>query len=708
ALKKDHSEKCDGSLVYLADRCGEEALYGRLFRSTEAAGEIVSCTLPELPPDYYIIGAKDIGEKNFVKILAEDQRVFAENKVTYVGEPLFLIVGEDREKIGEIHDSIQVEYKKEEALLDFESRCDRHLSHMVSYQLGCSREESLALESQAYQVKIEEFKTPLQEHVYLEPQSVLAYVDREGRVTVEGSLQCPYYVKNAVMSLLGLPEEKVRVIQTPVGGAFGGKEDYPSLIACQVALATSLIGKPVKLIFDRKEDMMFTTKRHPSLVRYRTSLDKEGTILGMNIEAYIEGGANEGLSSVVLQRALINCIGVYEIPHVSAEGHVVFTNNVPNGAFRGFGAPQTIAALEAHMVHIARDFSLDPLEYKKRYLVKQGSRSVTGGLFRDPVLVDKMIEETKTRVDYDRKKAEFAEFNKGNGRYKKGLGASLFLHGCGFTGSGERDHIKAVVRLEKSEQDEVIIRIANVDMGQGLFTTMSKIVGEVLDMDYNRIRYPYPDTLHAPDSGPTVASRTIMIVGKILERAAQRLRDNWKSGEKQVFIEHYVHDDSALPWDGEKFTGDAYPAYSWGVNLAEVTVDRVTGHIDVDHVDASYDVGKAIDDRIIRGQIEGGLAQSLAYAYLENMENRNGTVQQRSLSDYGPPTSMDVPPMESFLYDNPYEKGPSGAKGAGELTFIGGAPAVHGAVEDALGVELSRLPLTPEYLLSVLDGAEEE
>jgi CO/xanthine dehydrogenase Mo-binding subunit len=707
-IKLDHAEKCDGSLAYLSDKVGKDFLYGRLFRSTEGAAKILSYSLPDLPEGYYIIGAKDIQEDNIVKIIADDQSVFAEGKVTYIGEPIFLIVGKDRGEIETIHDSIRIEYEKETPLFDFESRCDRNISHMVNYHLGCEREKALELEKSAHRVKVEEFKTPLQEHVYLEPQAILSYVDDNGMVTVEGSMQCPYYVKNAVMSILGLSEDKVRIIQSPVGGAFGGKEDFPSLIGCQVAVAASLIKKPVYLTFDRHEDMMYTTKRHPSIVRYRTSLDEKGDILGMNIEVYIDGGANEGLSSVVLQRALINCIGVYSIPNVSAEGHVVFTNNVPNGAFRGFGAPQTIAALEAHMIHIARDFSREPLAYKNQYVVSQGSKSVTGGIFRDPVLLKQMIEEAKTRVQYAKKKADFAEFNRANLRYKKGIGTSLFLHGCGFTGSGERDHIKAVVRLEKSEADEVIIRIANVDMGQGLFTTMTKIVGNALGMEYDKVLFPYPDTLYAPNSGPTVASRTIMIVGNILERAALRLKDNWKSGEKQVFIEHYVHDDSAIPWDGDKFTGDAYPAYSWGVNMVEVTVDRLTGHIDVDHVDASYDVGKAIDERIIRGQVDGGLAQSLAYGYLENMEIKNGMMGQKTISDYGPPTSMDVPPMDSYLYDNPYKEGPSGAKGAGELTFIGGAPGVHGAVEDALGVACSRIPLTPEYILHVLASQEEK
>ena len=706
-VKKDHGEKCDGSLLYLNDTVEEDLLYGRLFRSTEAAADIVSFTLPQLPEGYYILGAKDLRGKNFVKLMVEDQPVFADTKVTYIGEPIFLIVGRDRDVIAGISDSITVEYERHTPVFDFESRCNPDIPHMVSYSLGCERTESLEIEKHAHSVKVEEFKTPLQEHVYLEPQAVKGFIDSEGRVTVEGSMQCPYYVKGAVMSALGLSGDEVRVIQSPTGGAFGGKEDFPCSIGCQVAVAASIIKKPILLAFDRHEDMMFTTKRHPAVVRYRTSLDENGKILGMNIEVYLDGGANQGLSSVVLQRALINSIGVYSIPYVSVQGHLVFTNNVPNGAFRGFGAPQSITALEAHMAHIARDFSMDPLEYKEQYVVSQGSPTVTGGRFRDPVLLARMITDVKARLGYEDKKRQFAELNRADSRYRKGIGTSLFLHGCGFTGSGERDYIKSVVRLEKGADDEVTIRIANVDMGQGLLTTMSKIVGQAMGLDYRKIHFPYPDTLFAPDSGPTVASRTIMIVGKILERAALRLRENWKPGVEQVVIEKYIHDESAIPWDEKTLTGDAYPAYSWGVNMAEVTVDTLTGHIDVDHIDASYDVGKAIDERVLRGQIDGGVTQSVAWAYLENMERREGVMYQKTISDYGPPTAMDIPPIDSHLYDNPYENGPTGAKGAGELTFIGGGPALLDAVEDAVGVAFHRLPLTPEHVLEVLGGHEE-
>jgi xanthine dehydrogenase molybdopterin-binding subunit B len=302
------------------------------------------------------------------------------------------------------------------------------------------------------------------------------------------------------------------------------------MMACHVAVAARAVKKSVMLVFDRSEDMVVTTKRHPAKLNYRTALDKEGNILSLCVDIYLDSGANVGLSSVVLQRALINSAGVYKIPHFHAKGFCLKTNTVPNGAFRGFGAPQSFAGIESHMGHLSKLANFDPLEYKRKYLVKQGDPTITKGKFRDPILVEEMIEDLLNSSEYKKKKQEFQRFNQQNHRYKKGIGTSLFLHGCGFTGSGERDHIKATVKLVKSKDDKVSLKISNSDMGQGIFTTLSKIVAKELDLPYEEVFYPYPDTKEVPDSGPTVASRTTMIVGKLLERAAKNLNTSGKQG----------------------------------------------------------------------------------------------------------------------------------------------------------------------------------
>lgn len=707
--KKDHKGKVSGQMAYISDVKVENMVYGVLYRSPIAYGKIKSIQLPKLPEGYEAVGAEDIPGPNYVKIIKEDQPIFANEWVNYIGEPIFMLVGKDLDILYRLLDKVKIELEEHQAIYTLDEAIKQKLSPgvtMANYEFGEKLETIAAIEQGAYQIIEEEYNTGYQEHVYLEPQGMLAiYKDEE--IVVQGSMQCLYYIKNALISALACGDNDVRVVQSPTGGGFGGKEEFPSMMACHVAVAAKTLKKSVMLVFDRSEDMVVTTKRHPARLKYRTALDKEGNILSMCVEIFLDGGANVGLSSVVLQRALLNSAGVYKIPHFHAKGYVLKTNTVPNGAFRGFGAPQSFAGIESHISHLSKIANIDPLGFKRKYLVKQGDPTITKGNFRDPILMEEMIEDLLNASDYKKKKAEFQIFNQQNQRYKKGIGTSLFLHGCGFTGSGERDHIKATVKLVKSKDDKVMLKISNSDMGQGIYTTLSKIVAKEMDLPFEDVLYPDPDTKEVPDSGPTVASRTTMIVGKLLERAAKKLKAKWQSGVEQEVVENYVHREM-IPWDEKTFTGDAYPAYSWGVNIVELEVDTFTGIVKLEKVYANYEVGKVIDDRVMKGQIDGGLAQGLAYGYLEKMTSKEGKIQQKSISDYGPPTSLDVVNIHSKVFDNPYADGPYGAKGAGELTLIGGAPAVQGAIEDALQTSFQQIPVTPEVIIDSLWRREGE
>jgi CO/xanthine dehydrogenase Mo-binding subunit len=699
--KKDHKGKVSGQLAYISDVKVENMVYGVLVRSPIAYGKIKSIQLPNFPEGYEAVGAEQIPGPNYVKIIKEDQPIFANEWVNYIGEPILMLVGEDLDILYRLVTEVKVEFEEHQPIYTLEEAIQQQsVTSMASYEFGESLETISAIEQNAHKIIEEEYDTGYQEHVYLEPQGMLAiYNDNE--IVVQGSMQCLYYIKNALLNALACGDDEVNVVQSPTGGGFGGKEEFPSMMACHVAVAANTVKKSVMLVFDRSEDMVVTTKRHPARLRYRSALDQEGNILSMCVEVFLDGGANVGLSTVVLQRALINSAGVYKIPHFHAKGFVLKTNTVPNGAFRGFGAPQSFAGIESHIGHLSKLANIDPLEYKRKYLVKQGDPTITKGNFRDPILMEDMIEDLLHSSDYKKKKDDFQRFNQQNQRYKKGIGTSLFLHGCGFTGSGERDHIKATVKLVKSKDDHVSLKISNSDIGQGIYTTLSKIVAKALDLPFDRVLYPDPDTKVVPDSGPTVASRTTMIVGKLLERAANKLKAQWQSGVEQEVIEHYVHREM-IPWNELTFTGDAYPAYSWGVNFVEVEVDTITGNVKLEKVYANYEVGKVIDDRIMKGQIDGGLAQGLAYGYLEKMTSKQGRILQTSISDYGPPTSLDVVPIESKVFDNPYADGPYGAKGAGELTLIGGAPAVQAAIEDALETSFKQIPVTPEVIIENL------
>lgn len=690
-VKKDHIEKISGNAIYIADLKKDGLLQAKILRSTKAKAVIEDIILPKLPDEYYVVDYKDVPGLNHVAIIVNDQPIFAENRVQYIGEAILMVVGPDLKEIDTILHDIQVVYKEEEPVLEIMDAKEFACSY------SCKKGEPEQAFAKAANIIEEIFHTGYQEQAYIETQGMMAEF-HDGKMSVYGSMQCPYYVKGAVKQAIGLDEEQVQIVQMTTGGAFGGKEDYPSVLGSQIAVAAFKTGKPVRILFDRREDMSVTTKRHPALMTYKTALDDQNHIIGMSVDITFNGGAYAGLSSVVLQRSMLTSIGVYQIPNISISGRVAITNTVPTGAFRGFGGPQSIFALETHMSHIATSIGLEVLDFKAGHFVKQGEETPTGGKYYEPIKLNEMVKKADSLSGYRRKRIELT---KQSGRIRKGIGMSLFFHGCGFTGSAERDFIKAKVKLEKKEDNTVEILVSNTDMGQGLKTTLSKVVAEVLGISMDKIIINNPDTDHVPDSGPTVASRSIMTVGKLLERAAQKLKEDWKDGEYQCVEENYVH-PNLIPWNLDTFSGDAYPTFSWGVNVVEVEVDTLTAETKIVGTWGVFDIGTAIDDTIMRGQMEGGMLQGLGYGSMENMVLKNGRIWQNSITDYIIPTSMDVPKIETALIDNPYSGGPFGAKGAGELTLVGAAPAYVAAVEHATGISANKIPLLPEDILEFI------
>jgi CO/xanthine dehydrogenase Mo-binding subunit len=311
-----------------------------------------------------------------------------------------------------------------------------------------------------------------------------------------------------------------------------------------------------------------------------------------------------------------------------------------------------------------------------------------------------MIQKATEISNYHQKRKEYEHKD-----VYKGIGMSWFLHGCGFTGSGESTHINAKVKLKKDKNDFVYILVAAVDMGQGARTSLKKIVKETLQIPDHKVIFDHPDTDFVPDSGPTVASRTTMIVGGLLSKAAKKLKDTWIIHQEMEILEQYVQPDYII-WDEDQLKGDAYPAYSWGVNVVEVEVNKFTYQVDIKHVWSIYDIGTAIDERLVLGQADGGILQGIAYGYMEVMNHKDGRLLQKNLTDYIIPTAVDTANTETHLFDNPYPLGPFGAKGVGELTLVGGAPAVALAIEQAIGKNIYQIPATPEYLMEVIDHAD--
>ena len=695
-VRKDHAPKITGTSIYVDDYANTGVLTGRFLRSKTARARIVSVTVPELPPGYFYVDKDDVPGVNKVHIVMDDTPVFAQDTVEYIGEPIAMVVGPDVRQVEAILAGIRVEYEELEPVLDLR-RAD---TVFFDYEYGRGDLEKAFAE--ADQVFTEEFSTGYQDQTYLETQGMMAEPEPDGRMFVHGSLQCVYYVHTALMQALGCGPEDVHVLQDVTGGGFGGKEDFPSILGCQVAVAAKKAGAPVRCVFSRREDLEFTPKRHPSLCTYRAAV-KDGRVTAMDIEVLFNAGAYTTLSAVVLQRGVICASGVYNIEHLHVHGKALKTNTVPSGAYRGFGAPQTFFAVEMFMDHIAKDLGEDSLEFKERHLVKQGDKTSTSGIYHFPVPLPDMIEEVNAACDFRRKHKEYALPQ--TGRFRRGIGMSLYFHGAGFTGSGERDIIKAVCRLAKHADGTVEILAANGEIGQGLRTTFPKIVAKELGLPLEKVRFEHPDTARVPDSGPTVASRSLMIVGELLRRCAVRLREAWIDGEEQMVEEHFKEPDFMIPFYLDKFQGDAYPTYAWGVNAIEVEVDTYTGLTKILGAYGSFDVGTPMDEGIVMGQMEGGFLQGIGYASMESMDyDSRGRIRNNSFSDYLIPTAADVPNLTCMLHVEKYPDGPYGAKGAGELPLVGAPGAYVEAMEQALGgsVRLHHAPFTPEDTMKVI------
>ena len=528
--RKDAIDKAAGTMEYLADQFPVSPLHGRFFYSTVARGKIKSVDLPDLPEGYRIFGAEDIPGKNGIQMIQDDWPVFADKEVRYIGQVIFLIVGPDKAEILKIRDAIHVEYEEEPpcyTLEDSEAQLGgtQHGDDNVFTRYEINHGDAESMFAKADRILENDYFTGYQEHVYLEPQSLFAHWE-DDTLIVHASAQCPFYIRHSMTGALGMEEDKIRIIQTPTGGAFGGKEHFPDVLACPLGVAVYHLKQPVSLILDRKEDLAYSIKRHPSAVHIRTALDKDGKILAMDIDQRLDGGAYESCSMVVLQRAVFHAANVYNFPHVHVLGRAFCTNKVPSDAFRGFGAPQAIFAMESHMNFLAFELGMDPMDIREPYLLAQGDSTITDGRIHETVILPELIERVRKISGYQEKMTAYKTIP------WKGIGLSLFMHGCGFTGSGEQDIIKARVKVLKTADDRIEISASNVEMGQGLTTTFCKIASETLGIPLDQVQYMIPDTGAVPDSGPTVASRSITIVGYLIEKACEKLKKTVDAGKR--------------------------------------------------------------------------------------------------------------------------------------------------------------------------------
>lgn len=685
--RKEGVAKVTGAAKYVDDLRFPGMLHGRTVRSTIPCGEIASIRLDFDTSGFTIADYRDIPGRNVVALIEDDQPCLAEKAIRHAAEPILLLAHESKEKL--LQARIEIEYRP--ALPVFYPQASPKIFKEISIEKG---DVDLGL-SAADLVVEGEYRVGHQEQLYIETMGVIA-VPENGGVTLYGSLQCPYYVHKALKVLLGLPDNKVRVIQTETGGGFGGKEEYPSMIAGHACLLALKAKRPVKIVYDRAEDMLATTKRHPGIIRHRTGVMRDGRLTAMDIDVLLDGGAYVTLSPVVLSRGAIHATGPYRCDNVRVKGRVVMTNTPPNGAFRGFGAPQTQFAAEVHMERIAEALEMDPVRLREKNAFRPGDTTATGQKLGKDCSAVKVLREAVRRTDFKRKRRSLAGTN-------RGIGLALFFHGSGFTGGGEVK-LASKASLALTERGARIL-VASTEIGQGTRTMHAQIVADALGIPYERVEVSEADTGLVPDSGPTVASRTCMVVGKILQSCAEEMKKRLGKMSPREYLakrgplivtKEYAGPDG-LYWDDDTYRGDAYGAYGWGCDVVEVERDPDTYEVRPVRFTAVQDIGKAIHPVLAAGQIEGGTAQGIGYALLEEVVMRDGAMANAQMTNYVAPTTLDTPPIDVVILENPYKYGPYGAKGVGEMPIDGPAPAIVNAIRH-MGLDIRAIPATPERI----------
>ena len=727
-LRREGVSKLTGRERYVDDLQLKDFLWGATVRSPAARGRISEIVFGDGVnwSEFVIVDHTDIPGRNAVYLMEYDQPALAPGYVRHVHEPVLLLAHPSREVARRAVREVEVIVDADPPALDFRTLPSPDLIQYgednVLKRLSIQKGDVERALAESPIVVDGVYETGAQEHVYLETQGMLAYLDDDVLV-IKGSMQCPYYVLKALKPALNRSDEEIRVIQTPTGGGFGGKEEFPSMVALHAGLLALKSRVPVKLVYDRTEDMVATTKRHPSRVRHRTGVDENGRLIAQEIEVVMDGGAYLTLTPVVLSRAIIHAAGPYHCDNVRILGRAMFTNSVPYGAFRGFGNPQAHFAVERHMDVIADRLRMDPVELRRINMIRDGQTTATGQVIADGVDRLGIVDRALTLADYERRRREHWICNSEHRYLRRGIGLATFYHGAGFTGSGEV-MLNSRLKVEGLPDGRVQVLCASTEMGQGQITIFTQLAADRLGYDPVDVSIAEPDTHRVPDSGPTVGSRTAMVVGRLVERACDDLRRKAELEEtapgavvKDAIIAwHSAHPGERLlgkaryepppgvEWDEEHYRGDAYSAFGWAAHVAEVEVDLRTYDVRVLDFVSVQDAGTVLNETLARGQVQGGVAQGISWALLEECVWNDGAMENGQLTNYIIPTSDDLPPIRVEFMEFPYEHGAQGAKGIGELPLVGAAPAVLNAVAAATGRQPTEIPLTPERLMALLSN----
>ncbi|MEJ7802145.1 MAG: xanthine dehydrogenase family protein molybdopterin-binding subunit [Candidatus Limnocylindria bacterium] len=715
-LRREGPAKLTGAAKYADDLVFPGAWFGATIRSTQPRARLIGIELNDAFDwkRVILVTADDIPGENVVSLIDDDQPVLVPvgGEIRHQAEPCVLIAAPDRATLRAAKRHVKLRTERLPAVFD-PLKSDQEFAH-YTVESG----DAAAAMATAELVIEGTYRVGHQEQLYIENQAMIAVPREDGGVTVHGSLQCPYYVHKAMKRALDMGDELAVVVQAETGGGFGGKEEYPSVLAIHASLLALKSHRPVRMIYDRHEDISATTKRHPAVVRYRSGVSGTGELVAQEIEVIMDGGAYATLTAVVLSRGTLHAGGAYRCPNVRITGRAMATNTPPNGAFRGFGAPQTEFAAEMQINRIAEALDASPLDLRRRWVYREGDTTPTGQVLRESVGGIEVLEAAADASAFDRTHAQtrsMREARTDGARTATGVGLALAWHGAGFTGSGEVK-LASVASVELTDDGRIRILTASTEMGQGTKTIFPQIVSDTLGVTYEEVEIAPQDTSIVPDSGPTVASRTAMVVGGLLIKAAEKLRARVEEVTGGSFADTYRDagplriDEQFVPYPGEPFDdkayrGDAYPAFGWACAVAKVDVDLDTGEVAVRECVSANDMGTVIHPVMAAGQIEGGTLQAIGYATIEEMKLTDGRYLNDRLATYLIPTSLDAPHLRSIFVEKPFSGVPHGAKGIGELPMDVGAPAVVAAIHDATGIWIHDLPATPERMLAGLTGA---
>lgn len=745
AIRQDAAGKVAGVTRYVDDLRPGGTLYAATVRSALPHARIKGIdagAARAAPGVVAVMTAADIPGRNLLPLVVDDYPFLAGEEVRFVGQAVALVAAETPEAARRAAALIEVEYEPLAAVFDpleaLEPEAPKvHPPDNALSRHHVHRGDVEAAFAECDVVVERTFETAHQVHLYLETQGMLAEADGRGGITVSGSMQCPFYVLAAVCDATGLPRNRVQIVQTETGGAFGGKEDVPSIVAAHAALLCQATGRPVKLVYHREEDFISMSKRHPGWARVRYGADREGKLLAVEVKYVINGGAYTTLSPIVLWRGTVHAAGPYDIPNVKVESVAAATNTVPPGAFRGFGQPQIAFAQESCLDELAAELDLDPAELRRRNLLRPGSATATGHVIRESCGLPEALDQVLEASGWAERRRPAPG---GDGELRRGLGLALGYYGVGLGAGGKKlDRAHAAIQIEAD--GTVRVAIGNTEMGQGARNQMAQIAADALGAPFEAVEVLPVDTSRVPDSGPTVASRTTIASGKAVVRAAAPLRQRIEGVARRLLGGEPEVDEGRLRFGGESLSfaevaaacyderqpmssvgqwvspetsfdaegqGEAYAVYSYSATVAEVEVDVETGEVRVLDIWTAIDVGRAVNPDQVEAQIEGGVVQATGYALMEGLVLKRGEILNPNLSAYIIPTTLDVPRVHPFYVEAPYSGGPYGAKGFGEVPMIGTPVAIANAVANALGARPRALPMTGERVLeAVLKGTRQ-